>query len=166
MKDLRELFIQRDKTHLEKTNEIATEIQHVFHGILEYMEESKENVEWTGLVFEKDDNILIFNARINKIDEMNVISVGIPLDVVLKQSKEEIVGFLIQANREEREKHEAAEDEARQKFTSRVKQMIEEEEGGVLMVPVNKPQTPGDADEEQTGADVLRELEKHKRTLH
>jgi len=164
MKDLRELFIQRDKTHHDKTNEIAGEIQHVFHGISEFMDQNADDIKWTGLTFSEEESTIIFNFQINMTEEVRISSVDIPLEVITKGNKEEIVGFLVNAQREAKKEQETAEETARKKFTNRVKQMIEEEEGSVIMIPSNNL-TGGD-DDEWTGADVLRHIDKNKRTLH
>jgi len=164
MKDLRELFDQRDKTHLDKTNEIAAEIQHVFHGIIEFINQNDEKIEWVGLGFNKEDDVIIFNFQVHDAPgEVSVSSVGIPLDIVAKGTKEDVVSFLVNTNREEKKKLEEAEEAARKKFTTRVKQIIEEEEGGVVMIPINKQS--GD-DEELTGTDILQIYNKNNRTLH
>lgn len=164
MKDLRELFIQRDNTHLDKTNEIASEIQHVFHGIIEFIDQDSDNIDWTGLGFNKEEDAIIFNFQIRLPEEVRISQVDIPLEVINKGSKEEIIGFLVNAQREAKKEQEAAEGAARKKFTNRIKQMIEEDEGAVVVIPVN--QQAGAEEDEWTGADVLRHIDKNKRTLH
>lgn len=164
MKDLRELFIQRDKTHHDKTNEIASEIQHVFHGISEFIDQDADDIQWTGLGFNEEDGAIVFNFQIRTNDEVRISSVDIPLEIINKGNKEEVVGFLVNARREAKKAQEEAEEATRKKFTSRVKQMIEEDEGSVVMVPTNNQNSS--EDEEWTGADVLRHIDKNKRTLH
>lgn len=163
MKDLKELFIQRDKTHHEQTNEIAGEIQHVFHGISEFMDQNADDIQWTGLGYNEEDNAIIFNFQVRMPDEVRISSVDIPLEIINKGSKEEVVGFLVNARREAKKAQEELEEATRKKFTNRVKQMIEEDEDNVVMVPINNQNNDED---EWTGADVLRHIDKNKRTLH
>lgn len=163
MKDLRELFIQRDKVHLDKTNEIATEIQHVFHGIIEFMDQNADNIEWSGLGFNKEEDTIVFNFQILGVEEISVSQIRIPLEIINKGTKEDIVGFLIEISRAEKKVQSEAEEAARKKFTTRVKQIIEEEEGGVVIIPINRQVSD---EEELTGADILRDLDRNRRTLH
>jgi hypothetical protein len=164
MKDLKELFIQRDKTHHDKTNEIASEVQHAFHGISEFIDQDADDIQWTGLGFNEEENSMVFNFQIRTPEEVRISSVNIPLEIISKGNKEEIVGFLVNIKREAKKAQEEAEEATRKKFTSRVKQMIEEDEGSIVMMPTNAQS--GDDGDEWTGADVLRHIDKNKRTLH
>jgi len=163
MKDIREMLLQRDKFHLDATNSIALEIQYVFKAILTFLDEQPENIEWHSMEFSSEEDAVMFSARTREKDGFSLFSVGVPLEVILKGTEEAIIGFLEQSNREEREKRETAELAAREKLTSRVKQAIEGDENAVIMVPITKSieDVP-----ELTGADVIREANTKKRTLH
>jgi len=163
MKDIREMLVQRDKFHLDATNSIALEIQFVFNAILQFMEEEVDNVEWHAMEHSSDEDAIMFSARVKQRNGFTLFSVGVPLTIILQGSAEVIVAFLEKTSREDRAQKEAAEADARNNLTSRVRQAIEGDENAITMVPITKN---NEDIPELTGADVLREVYSKKRTLH
>lgn len=162
MKDIRNLFSKRDKTHLEATNEIALEIQFVFHGILEFFKVDASITKWGGLEF--SDDILVVHARVTVNEEtQRVLRVGLPIDLILKESKEEIIEFLKKTAKEAVERREAEEKQAQELVAAKIKEMMADgeldEDVSVSLVPVVT------AEDRESGKTMPITVPKN-RTLH
>ena len=97
---LKELLRDRDDIYHNKTKEIAQKINFVFEAIIEVLEVTPSSVHWEGMdIFEKT---LVLVAKVDYEDgAIRLITIGIPLFVIDRGSKEFLLKFLLANKRDD-----------------------------------------------------------------
>jgi hypothetical protein len=88
---------KRNFVYQRVTNGIAKKIDFVFEAIIEHLNQNAHEMEWESI--EVSDDLLVVVAKIpgETAKQQNVLSVGVPLEVIKTQSKEKVLEFFVQA---------------------------------------------------------------------
>lgn len=99
--ELLKLIDQRDQAFEHATNNIASRIDFVYEAIIEFLDESVENILWDSIEVNSSNMIVIIAhvidpSSVNErgIPDMRLLTIGIPFDIVDSESKATIVHFL------------------------------------------------------------------------
>lgn len=94
-KDLTDLFEERERVYHQYTEEIADKIGFVFEAVIEFLNVNPLTISWESI--EIYNNMLVLMARIQNDDneqEMRILTIGIPFQMITSGSKENIITFL------------------------------------------------------------------------
>jgi hypothetical protein len=87
------------------TNNIAKKIDFVFEAIIEYLNQNAHEVVWDDI--DTTNGLLVVSAKLAVPDgsQHKVLTVGIPMNIVELQSKQEIINFFLQSEKSQVEKN-------------------------------------------------------------
>lgn len=93
---------KRDFVFQRATNAIAKKIDFVFEAIIEYLDQNAHEIEWESIDFSNE--LLVVVAKIPGQSNQRILSVGVPLDVIQYQSKDKVIEFFVNTEKERYER--------------------------------------------------------------
>jgi hypothetical protein len=99
--ELLKLIDQRDQAFERATDIIASRIDFVYEAIIEFLDESIENIIWDSVEVNSSNMIVIIAHVVDSsilndhgIPETRLLTIGIPFEIVDSESKATVVHFL------------------------------------------------------------------------
>jgi hypothetical protein len=126
--NLKEMFERRDGIHKTITLKINLQLQFMYDAIVEFFKESPEQFDWVS-VHLNDKDVLVVVGRIvvdPKENLFRVVTVGIPMDIIAKQSRQDVLVFLHNANEEFKKRVDEEEQLAKELITQQVRRALQE----------------------------------------
>lgn len=127
MENIRELFDIRDEQYKNFSTKINLQLQFVYDAIIEFFNEPAEKFEWVSVNLSETDVLVVVGKIVLDIQErmFKVITVGIPMNIIEKQSRSDVVIFLHEANEEFKKRIQEEEDIAKDLITRQLQRALQ-----------------------------------------